>query len=103
MSPWYHFPVPATDTSPAAEAIQLAIHRSMSGEQKLLLAYEMSMFGRELNRVRLRDEHPDWTEAQIKLELLRLAFLPDPLPKGFEGAFDANSAPESTPQSKRKL
>jgi hypothetical protein len=54
----------------------------MSGEQRLLLAYEMSMFGRELNRARLRDEHPEWTEAQIARELLRLAFFPQPLPAG---------------------
>lgn len=72
----------STDTSPAAQAVQLDIQRSMSGEQRLLLAYEMSMFGRELNRARLRDEHPEWTEAQIARELLRLAFFPQPLPPG---------------------
>ena len=70
------------DTSPAAQAVQLDIQGSMSGEQRLLLAYEMSMFGRELNRARLRDEHPEWTEAQIARELLRLAFFPQPLPAG---------------------
>jgi hypothetical protein len=71
-----------SDTSPAADAIQFEIHRSMSGEQRVLLAYEMSMFGRELNRARLQGEHPDWTEAQINRELLRLAFFPQPLPVG---------------------
>ena len=74
--------MPITDTTPEAEAVQLAIHRSMSGEQRLLLAYEMSMFGRELNRLRLLREHPDWSEARIARELLRLAFLPQPLPVG---------------------
>jgi len=74
--------VSSIDTSPAAQAVQLDIQRSMSGEQRLLLAYEMSMFGRELNRARLRDEHPEWTEAQIARELLRLAFFPQPLPAG---------------------
>jgi hypothetical protein len=52
----------------------------MSGEQRLLLAFEMSMFARELNRERIRREHPDWLEAQIDRELLRLAFFPAPLP-----------------------
>ena len=28
-------------------------------------------------------EHPEWTEAQVARELLRLAFLPAPLPVGF--------------------
>jgi hypothetical protein len=73
-----------TDTTPEAQAVQLGIHRSMTGEQKVILAYEMSMFGRELNRARLREEHPEWTEAQIARELLRLAFFPEPLPAGLK-------------------
>jgi len=56
----------------------------MSGEQRLLLAYEMSMFGRELNRLRLLREHPDWNDACIARELLRLAFFPQPLPPGLQ-------------------
>ncbi|HEY6769369.1 MAG TPA: hypothetical protein VI386_31890 [Candidatus Sulfotelmatobacter sp.] len=80
FAPCYHFPVPITDTTPAARAIQLDIHRSMSGEQRLLLAYEMSMFARELCQERIRREHPEWTEAQVARELLRLAFFPEPLP-----------------------
>jgi len=54
----------------------------MTGEQRLLLAYEMSMVARELNRARLLREHPEWPEARIARELLRLAFLPAPLPAG---------------------
>ena len=52
----------------------------MSGEQRITLAYEMSMFVRELMREGIRSEHPDWTEAQIARELLRRAFFPEPLP-----------------------
>jgi hypothetical protein len=74
--------VPIADTSPTAQALQLNIQRAMSGEQRLLLAYEMSMFARELNRARLLREHPEWPEASIARELLRLAFLPAPLPAG---------------------
>lgn len=77
---WYHFPVLLTDTAPTAQAVQLDIQRSMSGEQRLLLAFEMSLFARELNRERIRREHPDWPETQLDRELLRLAFLPGPLP-----------------------
>jgi hypothetical protein len=76
--------VPLTDTSSAAQAVQLEIHRSMSGEQRINLAFEMSMFARELNRARIRREHPEWSEAQTARELLRLAFLPDPLPVGLK-------------------
>jgi len=52
----------------------------MSGEQRLLLAFEMSLFVRELNRERIRSEHPEWSEKQIARELLRSAFFPAPLP-----------------------
>jgi len=72
--------VPHADTTPAAHAVQIDIQRSLSGEQRLLLAFEMSMFARDLSRERIRQEHPDWPEAQIDRELLRLAFLPAPLP-----------------------
>jgi len=52
----------------------------MSGEQRLLLAFEMSLFARELAKEGIRSEHPEWSEARVARELLRLAFLPAPLP-----------------------
>jgi hypothetical protein len=52
----------------------------MSGEQRLLMAFEICMFASELAMARLRSEHPDWPEKQIAIELLRLAFLPDRRP-----------------------
>ena len=72
--------VPMTDTSPSAQAVQLEIQRAMSGEQRLLMAFEMSMFVRELARERIRREHPEWLETEVARELIRLAFLPAPLP-----------------------
>jgi len=56
----------------------------MTGEQLLDLALDMSSFARELARQGIRRDHPDWDEAQIKRELLRLAFLPHPLPIGLQ-------------------
>jgi hypothetical protein len=76
------FGMTMTDTSPEARAKQDEILRAMSGEQRMTLAYEMSMFARELAREGIRRDHPEWTEAQIARELLRLAFLPAPLPAG---------------------
>jgi hypothetical protein len=52
----------------------------MSGEQRILLAFEMSLFARELAREGIRREHPEWPEARVARELLRLAFFPAPLP-----------------------
>jgi hypothetical protein len=71
-----------SDTSPAAQALQLQIQSAMSGEQRILLAFEMSEFARELARAGIRRDHPEWTEAQVARELLSLAFLPAPLPAG---------------------
>jgi len=69
-----------SDTSPEARAKQDEILRAMTGEQRMTLAYEMSMFARELAREGIRRDHPDWPDAQIAWELLRLAFFPAPLP-----------------------
>ena len=54
----------------------------MTGEQRILEVLEMSRFARELAKAKIRGDHPDWSESQIARELLRLAFLPDPLPSG---------------------
>ena len=69
-----------TDTDPAAQAVLLETQRALSGEQRLLLAFEMSLFARELAKEGIRREHPEWPEEQLARELLRLAFLPAPLP-----------------------
>jgi hypothetical protein len=71
-----------TDTSPDAAARQLAILRAMPGEQRFLLAFEMSLFARDLAKEGIRRAHSDWSEAQVAREWLRLAFLPEPLPAG---------------------
>jgi hypothetical protein len=72
--------MPYTDTSSAAQGIQLEILRGMSGEQRILLAFEMSLFARELAKEGIRREHPEWPEERVTRELLRLAFFPAPLP-----------------------
>jgi len=72
--------VAISDTGPSARAVQTRIYQGMSGEQRLLLAFEMSLFARELAKERIRREHPDWPETHVARELLQLAFLPAPLP-----------------------
>lgn len=68
--------MPITDTSPEAQAIHLQIQKAMTGEQRLLLAFEMSLFARELAKAGIRRDHPDWPELEVVRELIRLAFLP---------------------------
>jgi hypothetical protein len=69
-----------SDTSPDAQAIQDEIHRRMTGEERLKLAFEMSEMARNFALARLRREHPDWTEWELKRELLRYAFGAQPWP-----------------------
>ena len=69
-----------SDTSPQVEALRLKILRGMSGEQRLRNAVEMSELTRRLARARIVQEHPDWNEDRVIRELLRIAFLPAPLP-----------------------
>jgi hypothetical protein len=76
--------MPVSDTTPAARARQLEIHRAMSGEQRILLALDMSLFAREVAKAGVRRDHPEWSEAQIAREVLRRAFLPQPLPCGLQ-------------------
>lgn len=71
-----------SDTSPEAAEMQLEIFRRMTGEQRLRRALELSDFARELSLARIRSEHPEWSEWEVKRELLRITFLPNPLPAG---------------------
>jgi hypothetical protein len=42
------------DTKPEAEAVQFRVQGGLSGEQRLVLAYEMSIFARELEEEGIR-------------------------------------------------
>lgn len=69
------------DTTPEAQAVQDEVLRAMTGEQRLKLAFEMSEMARNLALARLRAEHPEWTDWELKRELLRYAFGDRPWPE----------------------
>ncbi len=69
------------DTTPEAAEVQMEVLRRMTGEQRLKLAFEMSELARRLALARLRAEHPDWTDWELKRELLRYAFGDHPWPE----------------------
>lgn len=72
--------MPISDTSPKVEAMQLEALRSMTGGQRVLLGMELSLLSREFMKAGIRREHPEWTEREVRLEVLRLLFFPQPLP-----------------------
>jgi hypothetical protein len=69
-----------SDTSPKVEAMQLEALRSMTGGQRVLMGMEICLVTRELMKAGIREKHPEWSERQVKLEMLRLLFFPKPLP-----------------------
>ncbi len=71
-----------SDTSPEIKAMQSQIHERMSGEQRLLMALEMSYFAHELAKQGLRDAHPDWSEERVRREFLLSSFPPGTAPSG---------------------
>jgi hypothetical protein len=95
--------VSSRDTTPAAQAIQLEILRTMSGEQRLLLAFEMSELARELAKAGIRRQHPEWSETRVTRELLKLAFYPAPLPAGFDGEGQTNLSKSTSAKTESAL
>lgn len=71
-----------TDTSPTVAALQARIHRSLTGCERLRIAIEMSLAARELSLARLRRQHPEWSDAELRRELVRYSFPPGTLPPG---------------------
>ncbi len=69
------------DTTPEALAVQADVLRRMTGGQRFMLAWEMSLTMRELAMSRLRQEHPDWSDLEIQRQLLRYAFAGGALPE----------------------
>lgn len=53
---------------------------SMTGEQRLKAALDLSLLVREFAKAGIRKEHPEWSEKEVMIELFRLAFFPEPLP-----------------------
>jgi len=69
------------DTTAEALAAQTKDYRNLTGAQRMMIAFEMSDAARELSLCRLRLQHPNWSEWDLRRELLRYAFLPDELPE----------------------
>lgn len=60
------------DTSAAARRVQVEALRRLDGPTRLQMALEMSEEGRRVSLAGIRYRHPDWTDAAVHQELLRL-------------------------------
>jgi len=60
------------DTSATAAQVQIRALRGLPAARRLELAVEMSLVARALTAARLKAEHPQWREAEVRHALLRL-------------------------------
>jgi hypothetical protein len=70
----------ANDTSAEAASLQASVHRRMSGAERFRIALDMSLTARAFALARLRQEHSDWSDRELMLEVVRIAFLPNKPP-----------------------
>lgn len=64
----------AADTSLAAHALQLRLYREAGPQRRAEMAAEMSDLIRDICRAGIRMRHPDFSEAQIIREMLRIFY-----------------------------
>lgn len=62
----------ATDTSPEAERVQMAIWRRLGPSGRVALAVRLSDDVRELARAGIRRRHPNYDERDVELALWRM-------------------------------
>lgn len=60
------------DTTPDADAVQLALFRKMSASDRVRLGYQMSMDARAITLAAIRKRHPDYDDASARWALFRL-------------------------------
>lgn len=58
------------DDDPSPE--QIEIYRKMPGTRRLKLAEQMFWFARNLKKVGVRHQHPEWPEEQVVAEVNRI-------------------------------
>lgn len=60
---------------PGTDAVWSSIERARTGSERLRLAAELSDAARALAAAGIRERHPDWSDREVLLELVRYAFL----------------------------
>lgn len=60
------------DTSPDAHAVQRAVFRAMTGEQRVLAAMAMADEAKEISIAGIRARQPDLDDASVRVEWLTL-------------------------------
>jgi hypothetical protein len=70
------------DTTPEIHEMQARIHKAMTGEERLLLAVEISYLAHAFAKAGIKSRHPEWSEQQVTREFRRSLFAGGPIPPG---------------------
>jgi hypothetical protein len=70
------------DTTPEIYEMQARFHKAMTGEQRLLLALEISYLAHAFAKAGIKSRHPDWSEEQVTSEFKRSLFEGRTIPPG---------------------
>ena len=62
----------SSDTTPEADAIQLALFRRMSPGDRVRIAHQMSLDARAITLAAIRQRHPEYDDASARWALFRL-------------------------------
>ena len=62
--------IPA-DTTPEAAWVQMQVYRRMTMEQRLKQGFGMFSFMRQVCSAGIRVQHPEYTDEQVKYEVIR--------------------------------
>jgi hypothetical protein len=76
---------PPADTTPEAAAVQLEAYRRMTPVQRLRIAFEMADSLRRLSAAGVRSRHPEYTEEQVRLAVIRLSLGEELFRKAYPG------------------
>lgn len=69
------------------ELLRFRVIDCMPPGKRGMLSLYLGMIEHELTKTKIREQHPEWSEKRVMIEYWRMAFLPDPLPKGFQQQF----------------
>jgi len=60
------------DTTPDADAVQLALYRKMSASDRVRIGYQMSLDARAITLAAIRRRHPEYDDASARWALFRI-------------------------------
>ena len=78
-------PLIPADTDEAAHRVQVDAWRRMGAERRVALAAELSEATRSVAAAGVRRRHPDYTEAEVRLAVIRLTLGDELFHKAYRG------------------